>query len=255
MRIAGSRCAARPARARRGCRPAGSPACRCRARGTASSRRGGPAPAPARAGSGTPGRARASHCAVSRRHVLEVEGRDIDLAREVRQRRSGRGSRPAAAARPGRRRHRPTLSSTRKRRPSGAPASASMRASWPPPRIPTVVMRRRRHGGSHGDASRQARVRPGQHVLGLERRNSASACATCGSPAASSAAANSAGVDRAGAADGEGRHRHAAGICTIDSSESRPLSALRLHRHAQHRHQRSWRPACPAGAPRRRRRR
>src|SRR3546814_16842016 len=28
---------------------------------------------------------------------------------------------------------------TRKRSPSGAPASASMRASWPPPSIPTVV--------------------------------------------------------------------------------------------------------------------
>src|SRR3546814_17625496 len=28
---------------------------------------------------------------------------------------------------------------TRRRSPSGAPASASMRASWPPPSIPTVV--------------------------------------------------------------------------------------------------------------------
>src|SRR5207342_3597595 len=33
-----------------------------------------------------------------------------------------------------------TVSITRKRKPSGAPASASMRASWPPPRIPTVVI-------------------------------------------------------------------------------------------------------------------
>src|SRR3546814_4203237 len=31
------------------------------------------------------------------------------------------------------------VSMTRKRSPSGAPASASMRASWPPPSIPTVV--------------------------------------------------------------------------------------------------------------------
>ena len=72
------------------------------------------------------------------RHVLEIEGGDVDARARNRPARRSRASPRAAAARPGRRRHRPRCRRPGSARPSGAPASASMRASWPPPRMPTV---------------------------------------------------------------------------------------------------------------------
>ena len=46
-------------------------------------------------------------------------------------------------------------------------------------------------------------------------------------------------------ADRDGRDRHPAGICTIDSSESSPSRCFERHRHADHRQRRDRRPACP----------
>ena len=185
-------------------------------------------PPPAAASTGTRS---ASQAEGVDRHALELDGDHVAPAGQLGQRardrrrapRSPRPRRAAGGSAPG--------STTTHRTPSGAAASASMRPSWPPPSTPTVVT-----GGDRGGPAPRpsgARARP------------AAAPAARGVPPTTMAAASSPAFVAPARADGHGADRHAARHLHDRQQRVHAVERLRLDRHAEHRHARCGRPACP----------
>ena len=147
------------------------------------------------------------------RDVLELVGHDVDARRELGRARRSSSAAPRAARRARHERFAARDRGRRSRWPSGSPASASMRPSWPPPRTPTLT--RSSSGSGIGE--------DGRRLLGRDSARSASRIAGCLAPriaAASSAALIAPARPIASVPTGT-----PAGICTIESSESTPLSA------------------------------
>ena len=100
----------------------------------------------------------------------------------------------------------------RKAQPQRQPASAIMRASWRPPRMPTVEA---------VPAWVMSAPDPGARAPAVcAARNASSASRTRASPAARSAAANSAALTAPARPMAKVATGTPAGICTMDSSES-----------------------------------
>ena len=176
---------------------------------------------------------RGRECRRLRRHVLEFEGHDVARAANDRAPRD-RHSRPRSrAARPeggraglvGRRRGR--------LKPSRAAASASMRPSCPPPKMPIVPPgRRTRELSGH---SRAVRRRLGDRV-GLARAPGREPFgAAAGSLSARIAAASRPAFLAPALADGQGADRNAARHLDDGQQAVHALQRLGFDRHAEHR--------------------
>ena len=185
------------------------------------------------AGDGRTGTRSASHAERGDGHVLQLDRDHVAAAGQLGQRRRVVVGRGDHLGHDRRRRVGRRLDHDAARSRAGTPASASMRPSWPPPRMPTVVTAR---GGRGGPARRRSGA--GRHARSRSRSS--------GRDADDDGRRQQAGVLRTGRPDGHrARPARRPGICTIDSSESSPCSALDCDRHAEDRARPCGRPACP----------
>ncbi len=159
----------------------------------------------------------------------------------------GRGSRPEGGG-----------------RPSTAGGTVRVRVEYPDP-----VAHAARGNGEHAAqlaAAQHAEYGVGEnHGFGgssmcsamsvCAARNSSSLPASCGSCSASRLTAVQGGVGRPGRTDGEGRDRNTLGHLHNRQQRVHALQMSRGHRARPAPAAWSWRPACPAGVPRRRHRR
>ena len=194
-------------------------------------------------GGGQTGRRRRDRARGVDRHVLPVEGDDVDARREARELpqvvelagddRRDRGARHVARCE----------SYIVNSMPSGMPARAIIRPSWPAPTMPML------HGRPQPAAGRVARGLP----RSARSRNAARASWKGGWRPARIAVGEQRGVARARFADRDRRDRDAGRHLRDREQRIESVQRLRLDRHADHGQQRLGRPSCPAGVRRRRR--